>query len=105
MKRVFALIAAVGGLMFIDLLCLIAVARAFVPNKPPMWLTGIFFWPLAWPVPMFAKVFPNGTGDLSDRGPSFIAVLLAGLLDFALLYALLSFIERRWRRRQGAPTA
>jgi hypothetical protein len=96
MKRVFALIAAVGGLMFVDLLCLIAATRAFVPNKPPMWLTGIFYWPLAWPVWLFAKL----TG-----GPSFIAVLLAGLLDFALLYALLSFIERRWRRHQGAPTA
>ncbi|HEY2824273.1 MAG TPA: hypothetical protein VGI83_01885 [Gemmatimonadales bacterium] len=96
MKRVFMLIAATSALMLADVIGLLAATQAFRPNKPPLWLTGIFYWPLAWPVPVFAKVF---------NGPSFIAVLLSGLLDFGLLYALLSFLERRWRRRQGARAA
>lgn len=101
MKRVFALIAAVGGLMFADLCALLLVTRAFFPNKPPAWATGAFYWALAWPVPVFGAVLPNPAGA---SAPSFVAVLLAGLLDFVLLYALLSFIERRWRRRAGANT-
>lgn len=93
MKRVFALIAAASGLMFADLICLVMATNTLhIP-----WLIRVFYWPLGWPLFLYDKV--------TNKNPSSMVVVLFGLLDFALLYAILSFIERRWRRNRGVVTA
>lgn len=89
------------GVMGLDLLGLIGVTRAFLPHKPPPWATAPFFWLLAWPVPIFARLFPQPGGS-ADRGPSLLAVGLSGLVDIVLLTLLCDRILRH--RRTTTPT-
>lgn len=93
-------IAALLALFFMaaDVVAMVAVTRAFLPDKPPRWATGIFFWALAWPVPALSLLFPNTAGG-SDRGPSAAAIAIAAVLDALLLTLLIRWLlDRRHRR-------
>lgn len=82
------------GLMLADVVALVLVTRASLPHKPPMWATAPFFWVLAWPVPLFVKLFPQPSGS-PDHGPAFVAVACAGLIDLILLVLLVDYLRRR----------
>ena len=98
-KRLFAAIFVAGFLMILDVLALIAVTRAFLPRKPPMWATAPFFWVLAWPVQIFTWIEPPAYA-LRTGGPPLPTVVLGAIVDLALLAFLVDWIRRR--RATGA---
>jgi hypothetical protein len=82
--------------MIADGLILILVNRLYRPGYPPAWVTAAFYYFDAWPLFITQRLFPH-----EGRGPTFLAVASAGLIDLiiftAIVYALLS-----WRARKGA---
>ena len=77
-------------IMISDGLLLILVTRLYLPGHPPIWLAGAIFYFDAWPLTLTQHVFPH-----AGRGPSFLAVASAALVDLIILsgiiYALLSW--------------
>ena len=102
MKRWLATVGIAVLFCVADVLALIGVTRAFLPGKPPTWATAPFYYLLAWPVPLLTHLFPQLPGR-ADHGPSMLAVGLAGLIDLALLVALIRFIDNRRRKSQTSP--
>jgi hypothetical protein len=94
MKRWLIPIAGAIGCVVADVIALVLVTRAFLPQKPPNWATAPFFWVLAWPVPLFSRVFPQSAGS-HDHGPSFLAVAAGGLVDLIILAGIIDFVRRR----------
>lgn len=94
-----------GAVMFADTLALAQVNKWYRPGHPPAWLTGCFYYLLAWPLPLTRLVFPRAAGD-ADEGPSFLAVASAGLIDLLLLTLLIyALLSRRARRKERASSA
>ena len=83
--------------MIVDGLLLILVNRLYLPNHPPHWLMGVFFYFDAWPVSITQAVFPNAAG-----GPSLLAIVSGALIDLIILtgiiYAVLTWRARRKTR-------
>jgi hypothetical protein len=100
MKLLFRALVLAGAFCILDLVALVLVTRAWLPGKPPNWATGPFFWVLAWPVPLFTRVFPQPAGS-PDHGPSLLAVGSGALVDLVLLTLLALHLLRR---RQAAPS-
>ena len=95
-KRLFVSIP-IGFLITIaDGVLLMLVNRLYRPGHPPAWVIAAFFYFDAWPLFITQRLFPN-----EGRGPTFLAVASAGLIDLivfsAIVYALLS-----WRTRKRA---
>ena len=81
-------------IMIADGVLLMLVNRLYRPGHPPAWVIAAFFYFDAWPLFITQRLFPN-----EGRGPTFLAVASAGLIDLivfsAIVYALLS-----WRTRK-----
>ena len=93
-KRLFVSIP-IGVLITIaDGVLLMLVDWLYRPGHPPAWVIAAFFYFDAWPLFITQRLFPN-----EGRGPTFLAVASAGLIDLivfsAIVYALLS-----WRTRK-----
>ena len=101
-KRLLLSLLLAGLLMFADTVALAQVNKWYRPGRPPAWLVNVFYYLLAWPLPLTRLLFPRAAGD-ADEGPSLPAVASAGLIDLliltALVYALLGW---RARRREAA---
>ena len=84
-------------IMVADGSALIAVNRLYLPNHPPHWLMGVFFYFDAWPVTFTQHIFPGRAG-----GPSFLAIVTGALINLiiltALVYGLLTWRARRKTR-------
>ena len=90
LKRCAVALALALALMLADGLALIAVTRAFLPRKPPLWATGAFYWALAWPVPVLSRILPGAT-----RRPGPLAIGLAALVDLLVLSLAVELVRRR----------
>ena len=95
-KRLFVSIPIGFLIMIADGVLLMLVNRLYRPGHPPAWTIAAFFYFDAWPLFITQRLFPN-----EGRGPTFLAVGSAGLIDLiiftAIVYALLS-----WRARKRA---
>ena len=84
-------------IIIIDGVSLMIVNRLYRPGHPPGWLTHAFYLVDAWPLFITQHIFPN-----TGHGPTFLAVVAAGLIDLivfaAIVYALLSWRARRKAR-------
>jgi len=95
-KRLFVSIPIGFLIMIADGVLLMLVNRLYRPGHPPAWMIAAFFYFDAWPLFITQRLFPS-----EGRGPKFLAVASAGLIDLivfsAIVYALLS-----WRARKRA---
>ena len=92
------------GLLIIvaDGVLLMLVNRLYWPDRLPSarapWVIAAFFYFDAWPLFITQNIFPQAPGHASG-GPTFLAVVAAGLIDLivfsAIVYALLSWRARR----------
>ena len=101
-KRWLASAVLAAVVMFADTVALARVNKWYRPGHPPAWVSGFFYYLLAWPLTITRLIFPRAAGD-SDEGPSFAAVASAGLIDLVLLTILIyALLSRRARRRGRA---
>jgi hypothetical protein len=101
-KRLFVSIVLGIFIMGADMTGLMLVNRLYRPQHPPAWVTHCFYYFLAWPLSFTMLIFHRAAND-ATHGPTFLAVVAAGLFDLVLftviVYALLS---RRARRKARA---
>ncbi len=84
----------IGGLIMVaDVTGLALATRAF-SGHPPRWVSGIFFWFLAWPVPFFQLIFPQPPTS-TDDGPTILALVFSAAIDLALLSSLVYWLMYR----------
>lgn len=95
-KRLLVSIPLAFLIMIIDGLLLVAVNRIYLPNHPPHWLMGLFFYFDAWPVTLTQHIFPGRAG-----GPTFPAIATGALIDLIIL-TLLVYALLTWRARRKA---
>jgi len=100
-KRLFVSIP-IGFLITIaDGVLLMLVNRLYRPGHPPAWVIAAFFYFDALPLFITQRLFPN-----EGRGPTFLAVASAGLIDLivfsAIAYALLSWRARKRELNNGS---
>jgi len=97
-KRLLGSIALGIFIMGADTVLLAVVNRLYKPNHPPGWMIAAIFYFLAWPLFITQHIFARAPGD-PYGGPTFPAVVSAGLIDLILftliIYALLSWRARR----------
>jgi hypothetical protein len=100
-KRLFVSIGLGILMMGADMTGLMLVNRLYRPQHPPAWVTHCFYYFLAWPLSFTMLIFHRAAGDVT-HGPTFLAVVAAGLFDLVLftviVYALLSWRARRQAR-------
>lgn len=101
-KRWLSAAVFAGLLMVADGIALIVVTRAFRPGRPPLWATAPFFWSVAWPVPLFSKLFPQPPGS-TDHGPTMLAVAAAAIVDLVLITLLIDRLRRIRLKRRTQP--
>jgi hypothetical protein len=96
-KRLLLSIPLAILVMIVDGLLLILINRIYLPEHPPHWMMGLFFYFDAWPVTLTQHLFPSPRG-----GPSLLAILSGAIVDLvvltAIVYALLSWRARRRAR-------
>jgi hypothetical protein len=96
-KRLLLSIPLAILIMIVDGLLLILINRIYLPEHPPHWMMGLFFYFDAWPVTLTQHLFPSPRG-----GPSLLAILSGAIVDLvvltAIVYALLSWRARRRAR-------
>ena len=100
-KRLFVSVVLGVFIMGADTTGLMLVNRLSRPQHPPGWVTHLFYYFLAWSLSFTMLVFHRATGA-ATHGPTFLAVVAAGLFDLvlftAIVYALLSWRARRKAR-------
>ncbi len=83
----FLIMIADGGLLML-------ASRLYRPGHPPAWMIAAFYYFDAWPLFITQRLFPK-----EGRGPTFLAVASAGLIDLivfsAIVYTLLSGRARK----------
>lgn len=97
-KRVVLSIGFGILIMGADLVGLMVINKLYRPQHPPAWVTHSCYYFLAWPLSFTSLIFHRASGD-TTHGPTFLAVVAAGLFDLILFtvltYALLSWSARR----------
>ena len=100
-KRILISIPLGFLIMVADGVALMLVNRLYRPRYPPGWMIAAFFYFDAWPLFITQRMFPRAPDD-NFGGPTFLAVVAAGVINLiifsALVYALLSWRARRRTR-------
>ena len=99
-KRLLLSIVLGIFIMAADMVSLMVVNRLYRPHYPPSWVTGAFFYFLAWPLMLTQHIFPRAPGD-AYVGPTFLAVASGGLIDL-VLFTLITYALLSWRARRKA---
>jgi hypothetical protein len=95
-KRLLLSIPLAILVMIVDGLLLILINRIYLPEHPPHWMMGLFFYFDAWPVTLTQHLFPSPRG-----GPSLLAILSGAIVDLVILIAIV-YAVLSWRARRRA---